>query len=872
MTSDPLFNNIDRRISLSHEESDTTYFLTLSIKLEYVTKLVTAGILACVGDNIDRHRYSTEHRLVRSGSIGDWISALNDLLVGPPAQFLNPYARDIIKDLTERVGPRDWRYTAVSAIREAAESIGAEVQTGAKVSLRQFFEIGAQLRNRSRGHGATTIEQCGNACPSLSHSLEIVIENLSLFEKSWAYLYRNLSGKYRVSPILGDDSSFNYLKVKTDEQLRNGVYLFLEQPVRVNLVFSDPDLRDIALPNGKYSQNTFDVLSYATNNTVREDGSDWIAPPGQLPSSETEGDEVLEPFGNVFANVPPILRDYVPRPELVDSLKNELLQTDRHSIVSLTGPGGIGKTTIAIAALTAISDHESLPYSVIIWISARDIDLLEDGPKPVKPKVINQDDISRAAVELLKPIEIDDKGFKPTSYFERCLKEGTAGNTLFVFDNFETVQSPADVFAWIDTHVRPPNKVLITTRIRDFRGDYPIEIGGMNEDQATLLVDQHAGRLGIRPLITQKYKNDLITESEGHPYVIRIMLGQVAMEGRIVKPERIMASSDNILTALFERTYNALSPGAQKVFLLLSSWRVLVPEVAVEAVLLRPGTTRFSVADAFDQLHRFSLVERTNAVEEDHILVGVPLAAAIYGRLKLEASPFKASVEEDRSYLMEFGPGKASNSQQRILPRIEALYKTVADQAESRPGVFEERKLVLEFLAERVPTAFLKLSDLVLKIDKSKASTEIAKNYLRRYLEMASTPDKREAWLKLADLCLKENDVIGEIHAICEAALLLSLDLETVGDLARHLNNRIRTLKESRNEVIRSAEIKEILGRFIQELEKRLPGLDANTCSQLAWLYANIGDEERALDIAKKGIQREPDNEHCLNIIRKFDS
>jgi hypothetical protein len=40
------------------------------------------------------------------------------------------------------------------------------------------------------------------------------------------------------------------------------------------------------------------------------------------------------------------------------------------------------------------------------------------------------------------------------------------GPFLFVFDNFETVVSPGEAFAWIDTYIRSPNKALITTRIR----------------------------------------------------------------------------------------------------------------------------------------------------------------------------------------------------------------------------------------------------------------------------------------------------------------------------------------------------------------------------------------------------------------------
>ena len=220
---------------------------------------------------------------------------------------------------------------------------------------------------------------------------------------------------------------------------------------------------------------------------------------------------------------------------------------------------------------------------MILWISARDIDLLESGPKPVSPRVITQQDISRAAVELLEPPNSSSEGFDPDAFFQNCLAEGAEGPTLFVLDNFETLQSPADVFKWIDTYIRPPNKVLITTRFRDFNGDYAIKIGGMTDEQAGGLVDQHAVRLKITALLDSVYKKELIREADGHPYVIKILLGQVQKEGHAVKPERIVASNDDLLKALFERTYGALSPGGQRVFLLLCSWRVVVPEVAVEA-------------------------------------------------------------------------------------------------------------------------------------------------------------------------------------------------------------------------------------------------------------------------------------------------
>ena len=795
MTVRAIFEGIDRRIELDKEDSDSAYFQALTLKLEYLTKLVTAGVLACVGDDSDRHRYSQEHSLIRADSVGEWVRALNEALVGPAAQFFLPGAREVVKELTERVGAKDWRHSAVTAMKRAAEEVGSDGKLGARVALRQLFEIGAQLRNRSRGHGATTTEQKSRSSPHLDIALTILTENLQLFELPWVYLHQNFSGKYRVSPLSGETSCFDFLKRTTAEQFQDGVYVYLGRPIRVSLVFSGPDLHDIALPNGNYRDGTFEVLSYFTNDLTREEGSDWSLPVGQLPPSDTEGDAVLEPFGRTSANVPPLLSDYIPRPDLVDALERELLQTDRHPISSLTGPGGIGKTTVTIAALHAIRDRADLPYEVVLWISARDIDLLESGAKAVRPRVITQDEISQVAVDLLEPKERHSPDFSATRYFEQCLRNGAAGNTIFVLDNFETIQSPVDVYTWLDTHLRLPNKVLITTRIREFRADFPVDIGGMTEEQASLLIDQHSDRLGIRDLISPQYKKELISESDGHPYVMRIMLGQVATERRAVAPKRIMASSDHILRALFERTYSALSPGAQRVFLLLSSWRVFVPEVAVEAVLLRPENDRYNVAEALDQLHRFSLVERLDAEEEDQVLVGVQLAASIYGRIKLEASVFRVSVEEDRKLLMEFGPSRGKSTKQQILPRIENLYKSVAAQAQTNPKFFEQFRPVLEFLAEAVPIVFLRLSDLVWEVDNSAQAKDRAKAYLRRYLEVAPESQRRTVWLNLADRCRSSQDATEEIHALCEATLLSSFNTEELSSYANRLNGRIRELK-----------------------------------------------------------------------------
>ena len=146
MTQKRLFDGIDNRVALEKEDGNHAYFFALSLKLEYLTKIVTAGVIACIGEDVGRHRYSLEHRLVRENSIGEWVKALNKALVGPPSQFFDSNWRGLVRDLTKRVGPGDWRYSAVTDLNQAAAGLGATTQLGRKVALRQFFDIGRKAQ------------------------------------------------------------------------------------------------------------------------------------------------------------------------------------------------------------------------------------------------------------------------------------------------------------------------------------------------------------------------------------------------------------------------------------------------------------------------------------------------------------------------------------------------------------------------------------------------------------------------------------------------------------------------------------------------------------------------------------------------------
>ena len=286
---------------------------------------------------------------------------------------------------------------------------------------------------------------------------------------------------------------------------------------------------------------------------------------------------------------------------------------------------------------------------------------------------------------------------------------------------------------------------------------------------------------------------------------------------------------------------------------------------------LRPGTERFNVTAALEELVRFSFVDHSVSSKDGERFVGVPLAAALYGQRELEVSPFKVAVEEDRKLLIEFGAGRREDTHRGVLPRIHNLIKAVAIRAGTSPAELGKNLPVLEYLASQFPSTYLRLADLVLETSDDKKSKEQAKTYVRNFLETAEIPARYAAWLKLADLCGLSDDPVGEVHALCEAARLPTSGQEDLSRIANRLNTRLRDLKDQRVEDAWSGEVRELLGRVIEAMERHRMELSATDCSRLAWLHLNVGMSETALDVARIGLKREPTNEYCQKLIWKLD-
>lgn len=848
-------NLMYKRLEASQTESDVNYFFDLLLMGEMVTKITAAFLVANIDNDKDRNRYRQEYLLIRANSLGDFSSAIDDIMTGTSFSFLSSsLSNNEIPALNNRIGTDTWQAKSVALLIKCLDVFNLEYnKVSVKTPFRIWFSLFTLLRNKTKGHGATTSHQCSQVCSLLAESIDLIIDNLTLFKRPWVSLYRNLTGKYRVSYITERNTAFDFLKRETNHSYNNGVYCFTDTIRAVNLCLSNPEATEFYLPNGNYKNNTYETISYVDDKKHRVDASSYITPITQLPSSMTEGRNEMDVIENCFSNVPVISDEYVLRKDFEDELNSILCEKDRFPVVTLKGRGGIGKTSLAIKVIKDLSSKKR--FDLIMWFSARDVDLFSEGPKQVKSQILTQEDISKEYCKLIYPTE---KITDPIEVFSRDLSKNPLGNTLYVLDNFETITNPVDVYEWLNTHIRNPNKILITSRMsRNFKADYPIEVSGMNESQCRVLIKRISEKYEIQHLVTDDYIEDIINESDGHPYIIKVLLGEVARTRKIGKIERIIAEKDQILNALFRRTFQSLSPASKRVFLTLCSWNSAIPLIALEAVLWRNDNEKINVDDAIDELQKSSFIELIE-IDED-IFINVPLAASLYGKTELSVYPEKLHIIDDRALLMEFGASTTKNIKNGVAPKIERKFQSVAKRIKTK-GEFEKELPTLEYIASKYPKAWLFITDMYREF----GDTDGMKQSLREILKVSTLSEEKEQyWDKYASLCKDTEDWVGESMALSELVMIPNVTFETISNCAMRINNYFYTHSSESQLDYRQS----LFEKVASIMASRIAGEgDATDYSRLAWLYLNINNEEKAKLFMSEGLKVEPDNRHCLRL------
>ncbi|MCT7340060.1 hypothetical protein N5K55_03200 (plasmid) [Pseudomonas aeruginosa] len=313
----------------------------------------------------------------------------------------------------------------------------------------------------------------------------------------------------------------------------------------------------------------------------------------------------------------------------------------------------------------------------------------------------------------------------------------------------------------------------------------------MNDQESRLLITQTASYLGLMGILDSEYVNELIARSEGHPYVIKILLGEVAKLGRKSNIPKIVAGTEDILTALFERTYAALSPCSQRAFLTLSAWNSGVPRLALEAVLYRSTGERIEVEKGIDSLLQYSMAEYHVTPTDNQEFISLPLVASVFGKKKLNISPSRAAIQADVEILQMLGPARRDDVNLALAKKLENFIGNISRRIDSGES-YDNFSPVLESICRAYNPGWLLIARWHME-QRTTAGYECAKEELRRFLENSPPAEEAaEAWRLLGHCCYQTEDSLGEVHAFIERAQAIPVPFHDLSNTANRLNIFLR--------------------------------------------------------------------------------
>lgn len=493
---------------------------------------------------------------------------------------------------------------------------------------------------------------------------------------------------------------------------------------------------------------------------------------------------------------------------------------------------------------------EAADFDLVLWFSARDIDLREDSARLVEPDVLSLDDVARVAMALLQQVGYEDDSTDPQSWLERALCSDTLGRVLWAFDNFETLANPQELFTVVEQAVQEPHKVLITTRHRESVGDFPIEVPGMERDEFEQLVNEECVRIGLDLGVAAASLTELYEETSGHPYITKILLGELRENPR-AKFGRVLERRDNLLEALFERTFTRLGPDTQHVFLLSCSWRSMIPQLALEVALNGVSGHGIDVESALDELALLSLVQLSFVEEEAWVVI--PLPARIFGSRKLTTDPRRIDLETESRVMQLFGPTKVVSPDQL---RQGAQHFWVAAERHLGTAEWSTWKPLVERVARQVPDLWKQLGQAYASAGMADSAIEA----LRRSAE--ARPNDPDAWLELARAHETFDANRAALDAWVHRALLPAATIDDVSFAANKVNGWLARARIKLDPIERRL----LIDPLTSVLERRSGELSARDYSRLGWLYMNVGEKTEALSAAERGIRLDPTSADCASL------
>lgn len=235
----------------------------------------------------------------------------------------------------------------------------------------------------------------------------------------------------------------------------------------------------------------------------------------------------------IYHNLPQRPQGFVGRTTELEKII-ALLQPypdSQHSVVTIRGIGGIGKTALALETAHWIwekqrdAPYEDQKFDAIIWASGKR-EMLIDEIIP-RHQVISTLNEIYSTIALV--LERDDITYSPSDKQEKIVQNVLAQRrTLLIIDNLETIDDKK-VISFLQ-ELPAPTKAIVTTR-HNINTSYPIELTKMPQDEALQIIEEQCIYKDVK--LTDRGKKILCKRTDGIPLAIIWSVSQIARGSRI---------------------------------------------------------------------------------------------------------------------------------------------------------------------------------------------------------------------------------------------------------------------------------------------------------------------------------------------------
>lgn len=591
-------------------------------------------------------------------------------------------------------------------------------------------------------------------------------------------------------------------------------------------------------PNGSWreSDSSLELLCFSIASQDGTQGRKRVACPeyAELPAREATAPSETQSFGrfredtHVLNNLPRKPKNYVARNTLESELVPILRQTQKRHLVSVRGHGGIGKTSVVLKAAHDLADDPDSPYEQIIWVSARDVDLLTSGPKQVEKEA---EDL-KGIYDLYGRLWGEEGNLR--EFFEQSLTDAHSA-TLLILDNFETFKAQEESYRYLDELVEPPSKVVITSR-HDFQGDFQIPVLGMDRTEAERLVRSTAREVGREGVLSEKTIDAIFEQCAGHPYAMKMAATLVSRNEPASQAVSRVLKDEELLDALFRESADTLSESGQFVFLLVGHFTKGISLSGLELVGDAEG---IAIDESLREVRGVSLAEWVDGQER----VRMPAMAQEFARKLTSGHPASQAVAGWCKYLKRW-PELVDGDVRSVVQRM------AGDVADGRYTV-DGRNTIdeLESLAKRDGVAWRWLA-LALRA-KGSDESRISRVYKRAVEECPDDSALRIEWSEFTSDFEHKADL--RVQAV-------ALDPLNVG-LASEEAARLLTIRATGRWKYNRERWEDLKRPIVEVLWNGRPVLSSKDCSRLAWLCLqgpSADDRMKAKQAVELGLEIDP--------------